>query len=127
MSRAFPKPSERRRKRHDVIDGIRYFNDKTTGEEREECVTAGAKKRRRREIFDRAGGRCERCGRRVDFDAEPLAPNAMHWSHRELKKMGGGFVNDSMKNAECLCRDCHLGGEHKQYRIEGEKKNGIRD
>jgi hypothetical protein len=115
--RAFPKPSEIRRKRHDVIDGIRYWKDKTTNEDREECVTSEARTRRRREIYDRAGGRCERCGRRVDFNAEPLAPNSMHWAHKKAKRMGGGFTDDSLKNAECLCRDCHLAGDHKQYKV----------
>lgn len=121
--RAFPKPSERPRPRkYEVVDGIEYRRDKATNHVREICLTAAAKTRRRREIYDRAGGRCEGkgCGRRLRFEAG--YHDSMHWHHGATvgkrtasKGMGGGWEDDSLANGSALCERCHLIEEHKQF------------
>lgn len=52
----------------------------------------------RRTVFDRAGGRCERCG----TDLVKLGAFEAH--HRKLRSQGG---RDEVENLACLCPGCH--------------------
>lgn len=109
------------RKSWNVAHGIKTVRDKITGELREICVTSAAKEKRRREIFDAAEERCEKCGRKLDFDAELFARNAMHWHHVEIKGMGGAWTDDRRLDSKgniigrALCSGCHLQDEHHQF------------
>jgi len=96
-----------------IIDGIEYRYLLSERRTAEFCVTRAAVERRRRELFERAHGRCERenCRRLLDIDAPFYLPNAMHWSHKKSKGAGG---DDSMQNGEALCRNCHSVGVHGQ-------------
>lgn len=52
----------------------------------------------RRQVFERAGYKCETCGDRVTWDSGHL-----HEKHHRGK---GGEV--SVENGQCLCYNCHL-------------------
>src|SRR5690242_17566481 len=74
-------------------------------------------------VFERAGRRCEGCGRPVRFDAPVLAPDAMHASHRVGEVHGGQFTPE---NLCCLCRDCHLyGPESPHAHPEAARRRGL--
>ena len=47
-------------------------------------------------VFERAGGRCERCGRGVT--------DGFECHHRKLRSQGG---KDDLATCCCLCTDCH--------------------
>lgn len=51
----------------------------------------------RRAVFARAGGRCERCGRRN--------ARVLHAHHKRPLRFGGS--NDAATNGEALCGRCH--------------------
>jgi len=53
----------------------------------------------RRLVADRAGGRCELCGKAGHLD----------WSHRRARKHGGPWAPS---NGMHLCRRCHSWAEH---------------
>ena len=54
----------------------------------------------RKLVYERAGGRCERCG---------LASMAYQWHHRRPRAMGGSNAADTNTAANCLllCVRCH--------------------
>lgn len=110
----FPK-GKKGRPKPALVDGIEFRLDKSTNEFREICRTAKARERRRREIYERAEGKCEgdNCGRPLRFEAG--YPDSMHWHHEKHKGMGGGFTDDSLGNGRCLCESCHLIKEHGQF------------
>jgi hypothetical protein len=81
-------------------DGIRFKRSKVTGEMLEFCVTPEAKHLRRIEVWEQAKGDCQGCGHGVG-DPED---SGYHWHHRKHRSQGG---DDSLANAQCLCRRCY--------------------
>lgn len=56
----------------------------------------------RKQVFDRAGGVCDKCARIVSWDGGHL--------HERIPRGSGGEI--SVENCWCLCFDCHILGEH---------------
>src|SRR5215831_1071255 len=56
----------------------------------------------RRQVWERAGKNCEKCGK-------PVSWSGMHM-HERLHRSKGGEV--SVENGWCLCYDCHIPEEH---------------
>lgn len=68
---------------------------------------AGADLRDRREqVWERAGGRCEACGKPTTLNSGELSDMQMH--HKKRRSQGR---DDRAENLECLCFRCHS-GEH---------------
>ena len=70
-----------------------------------------AKTQFRKEVCERAGSRCESCGRYA-----PLLDDGVfnvftcgHTSHRKSIGAGG---SDTIENTDWLCYDCHINKEH---------------
>lgn len=59
--------------------------------------SASIRNERRREIYERGGGKCERCGK-------PLEYTEMQLHHVVPASMNG---TNNPHNLMCLCRDCH--------------------
>jgi hypothetical protein len=105
----FPKPKDVKKEKRPGLEVVWSKADRCF---KEFCRTESAKRARRWELFERAKGHCERCGLRVNFNYPSSWKNSMHWHHKKLRSRGG---DDSMANGECLCRDCHLVGEHGHF------------
>jgi hypothetical protein len=62
----------------------------------------------RRTIFDRAGGRCEKCGKATHFESDFPAPHDCpvdyQADHKYPHARGGRTV---LSNGACLCRQCN--------------------
>jgi 5-methylcytosine-specific restriction endonuclease McrA len=71
-------------------------------------------------VLARAGGRCERCGRRVFDDVEAWRPDRAH-VHEVVPRSRGGSRYDP-ENCVCWCAACHVGGG--AHRVEGRRKEG---
>ena len=81
---------------------------------REVCQTDAAWQARRREAWERDGGRCveRRCRKRVPLhdlrdDCGDVIVVACHIDHISGRKMGGGFRDDRLENLRTLCAMCH--------------------
>ena len=90
--------------------------------------SASIRNERRREIYERGGGKCERCGK-------PLEYTEMQLHHVVPATMNG---TNNPHNLMCLCHDCHklIHGnpyinqlfierklrEHPEVRVHGTKK-----
>lgn len=78
----------------------------------EERLTGQAKTDRRREIFERSGGKCEAeiKGASLLFNRcnAPITWETMEWSH----KAHGARKSDSMAGGIASCKDCHRVGVH---------------
>lgn len=55
-------------------------------------------------VWKRAGGKCERCGKRVQRSLESLQRGEVH--HRKFRSAGGTW---NIGNLELLCPFCHAG------------------
>jgi HNH endonuclease len=66
----------------------------------------------RREVWKRDGGRCTRCGNRVNVIAEGNYSD-MHLHHENGRGLGGGKRNDVFEECSTLCVSCHR-KEHNQ-------------
>ncbi len=97
------------KRHHHDPDGIERRVSKITGDVQEFCRTRAARDRRRSEIWEAAGRRCEcrRCSCRT-----PLMLKMMHWHHKKHRSLGG---DDSLANGAALCAHCHLVCEHDQF------------
>lgn len=63
----------------------------------------------RDECYERDGGKCVKCGRRLVHSPDSiLQPDAYHMSHKRNKRMWG----DTISNVESLCTHDHLVGVH---------------
>lgn len=58
-------------------------------------------------VYERAGGRCERCGRVVKREGWKGDPALAHVNER-LPRSRGGNPRDTT-NCELVCQGCHLG------------------
>lgn len=59
----------------------------------------------RRKIFDKARGRCERCGKQLVFENHTEGQRgAWEANHRTAVRSGG---SDITSNGEALCLECH--------------------
>lgn len=59
--------------------------------------------------FQRDGGRCVECGRRLIYEPEsPFQENGYHMAHIGNKRMWG----DNLENVRAKCSVCHLQKEH---------------
>lgn len=67
-------------------------------------------------VWQRAGGRCDRCGIGVTFDS-------MEAHHRVLRKQGGP---DTVENLLSLCLGCHNPGVHLHRRVAEEQGHIVR-
>ncbi len=61
----------------------------------------------RRDVFNRAGGRCERCGAWAPWGGDVFTRG--HLAHHISRGAGGG---DTAENTTWLCPECHLNGDH---------------
>lgn len=59
--------------------------------------SASIRNERRREIYERGGGKCERCGKPIEY-------TEMQLHHVVPASMNG---TNNPHNLMCLCRDCH--------------------
>ena len=59
----------------------------------------------KREIFDNAKGKCERCGKQLVFDNHNEGERGAWEAHHRTAVHKGG--NDTPSNGEALCLDCH--------------------
>lgn len=79
---------------------------------------------RRKEVHDRANGRCERDFRPAPlhnaYDANGETIPAGHAHHKRRRGMGGGFRDDRATNLEWLCSGCHT-EEHRPKRAVPKK------
>lgn len=70
----------------------------------------------RQQVYDRAQGECERCGKRLSW-------KQMHMDEKVSRGEGGEI---SLDNSWVLCYDCHLGeneySEHGNRRWNGRRK-----
>ncbi len=59
----------------------------------------------KREAFNRANGRCEKCGKVLVYDNhEDGERGAWEAHHKKAVKDGG---SDTLQNCQVLCRECH--------------------
>lgn len=84
----------------ELVDGIEYKRSKLTGEWLEFCRTPEAKGLRRLEVWQQAKGDCQGCGHSLG-DPED---STWEWHHAKFKSQQG---DDSLSNAQALCRSCH--------------------
>ena len=70
----------------------------------------------RHQVYERCGGKCEWCGRRIP-ESGPLRVR-MH-RHEVIPKGNGGEV--SMANCVGICYDCHINGAHANRRPQFSK------
>jgi 5-methylcytosine-specific restriction endonuclease McrA len=63
----------------------------------------------RAEVFNRAGGLCENCGRSLDFDRSTRDPDAIPTIHHVV-----GNSND-VANLKSFCRRCNLGDAQSRF------------
>lgn len=66
-------------------------------------LTSDEKETVRLHVFERAKERCEKCLRRVIFEAGFWT--SMHLAHTKSRGAGGSW---SPSNLKCLCLECHL-------------------
>ena len=59
----------------------------------------------KREIFDNANGKCERCGEELVFENHTEGERGAWEAHHRTAVSSGG--SDAPSNGEALCLDCH--------------------
>jgi hypothetical protein len=70
----------------------------------------------RREVHDRAGGHCERCGRYAPLLVDGVF-DVFTCGHVAHKRSVGAGGSDTMDNVRWECYNCHIGLEH----IKGDR------
>ena len=75
----------------------------------------------REAAWERAGGRCDRCGINVRLEGGWWDRMELH--HRVLRKQGGP---DTLPNALVLCVGCHVPGVHAHRRVAEDQGHIVR-
>lgn len=97
----FPKPGKKRKPGIVIRAG------------REICRTKYQWDKRRKEVFEREKGLCQKCGRfaplhdEMDPNTGEVRRRAGHAHHIANRKMGGGFRDDRADKLLWHCWECH--------------------
>lgn len=89
--------------KHPVIDGIKTFPDG-----REVCMTIGAWRRRKLEVYRRDKGICQTASL-TGFQPHYIDENSIYWTADHIKKRGisGATRDDRIENLRLTCDHHH--------------------
>ena len=116
-----PKPPKGRK------PGKIVRTNRSDGSAVEVCRTEHQWQKRRREVWDRDGGKCQACGVAVplhdvrDEETGEIRVPAAEIHHKKHRRMGGGSRDDSLDNLVMSCQRCHS-GQHVAAKVVPSKR-----